>query len=254
MKDKTLEETLNTTVSSSSNNASEEKNVKNETSEDAEISHEEKVEVIKDWVDELFSKEQERLSKQGISSAKQWVQNMAAVDKAMADNPEATLDFLAKVYGVTLLNKNNNEQNINREIITCLQNLEHNQKILWKAFDTQNKQTQQLTISNFANAKDEEGNLLHPYFEIVKNDMFALISSGVVIDYESAYENALWLNPQTRSILLEKQEQDKLRALAEEADKAKTAGFSPQSGQEKEDFSQMTTREILERTIKKLEG
>ena len=42
--------------------------------------------------------------------------------------------------------------------------------------------------------------------------------------------------------------------VKDEAEKAKSAGFSPQGGLEKEDYSQMTTREILEHTYKELEG
>ena len=253
MKSDILEETLEQPVSEKKNEAVPTQKEEISSSEETPQAHDEKVEAITHWVDKLFSEEQERLSKQGILSAEQWVKNMAAIDKAIAEHPEGTLNFLAQVYGVNVPQKRETKQEYDPKIIQCLRNLEQNQKNLWLALDNQSQQTRQLAINNFASAKDDEGHLLHPHFDQVKNDMFALLDSRIVTDYESAYEKALWLNPQIRSDLLEKQESDKLRSLAEEADKAKAAGFSPKGGQEKEDFSQMTTREILEHTFKKLE-
>jgi len=123
---------------------------------------------------------------------------------------------------------------------------------LWNALELQGEQTKQLTISNFISAKDNEGNFLHPHFLLVKDEMFALLNSGVAFDFETAYEKALWLNPQTRGQLINKQSEENLQALADEAHKAKEAGFSPQGKPGKEDYSHMTTREILERKFKEL--
>lgn len=213
-----------------------------------------KTEAVRHWVDEMFLQEQKRLAQQGIADARSWIELMASIDKELTEHPKETLGFLAQRYGIDKSAFKGIENQIRPEIIKCLQNLEQNQKALWMAFDAQSNQMRQLTISNFASAKDEEGNLLHPYFEIVKHEMFALLESGIAFDYESAYEKALWINPQTREQLLNKQESESLQTLAEEADKAKTAAFAPKGGQEKIDFSQMTTREILEHNYKKLEG
>jgi len=206
------------------------------------------------WIDEIFTSEQERLNKLGISDARKWVECMASIDKALSEQPEATLSYLARVYGVCLTKGDAVKSHIPSEIIICLQNLEQNQKQLWQALQASTDKTKQLTISNFANAKDDDGKLMHPYYSLVHDEMFALLESGVAADFESAYEKALWINEQTRAIMLEKQEAENLQSLAEEADKAKSAGFSPKGGVEKEDVSRLTTREILERTFKELEG
>ena len=213
-----------------------------------------KTEAVRHWVDDMFLREQKRLAEQGIADAKSWIELMASIDKELSEHPKETFGYLAQRYGIDKSIFKENDNQIRPEIVQCLQNLEQNQKALWMALDAQSNQMRQLTISNFASAKDEEGNLLHPYFEIVKHDMFALLESGVAFDYESAYEKALWINQQTREQLLNKQESESLQTLAEEADKAKTAAFAPKGGQEKIDFSQMTTREILEHNYKKLEG
>ena len=248
MKNEALEETLEPTVALAREN-SEAKEP--EPREETPFEHKEKVETASHWVDEMFTKEQERLKKQGISDVRSWIELMAGVDKALTEHPKETLGFLAQIYGIILPSKQETSV-VRPEIIRCLQNLEQNQIRLWQELENQKNQTQKLTISNFASAKDDEGKLLHPHFQAVKEDMLPLINSGMAPDYESAYEKALWVNPQTRAELQEKQEAENLQALADEADKAKSAGFSPKGGLEKEDFSTMTTREILEHTFKKL--
>ena len=248
MKDEALEETLEPTVALPQDN-SEAKEP--EPREETTSEHEEKIEKASHWVDEMFTQEQDRLKKQGISDVQSWIKLMAGIDKALTEHPKETLGFLSQIYGITISNKPEAPV-IRPEIIRCLQNLEQNQIQLWQELENQKKQTQQLTISNFASAKDDNGRVLHPHFQAVKDDMLALINSGMASNYESAYEKALWINPQTRAELQEKQEAENLQALAEEADKAKSAGFSPKGGLEKEDFSTMTTREILEHTFKKL--
>ena len=249
MNDESLEDKLETQVSETSEPKNEETEVK------IEVENSDKVEAIRHWIDDIFIQEQERLGKQGIFSAEQWVKAMAAIDRALNLHPKETLQYLAQVYGISLsVDTKTAENSISKEIFQCLKNLEQNQKNLWQALDAQHYETRQLTISNFASAKDDEGKLRHPYFPIVEKEMFALLNSGVAFDFESAYEKALWINPQTRAELLEKQKAEDLQALADEAEKAKSAGFSPQGGLEKEDYSQMTTREILEHTYKELEG
>lgn len=52
------------------------------------------------------------------------------------------------------------------------------------------------------------------YFNDVVNDMVALIQSGQAKDLPSAYEKAVWANPETRKALLNKQQQSAARAQA----------------------------------------
>lgn len=215
----------------------------------------EKIDTIHHWLDDIFSKEQSRLAHDGVTDARCWVEGMACIDKSLSEHPVETLTHLANVYGVTLAPVHHKtECKVPQEVIQSLQNLEHNQQQLWHALQKQSQQTMQLTISNFVSAKDDEGKLLHPHFSLVKKDMFALLESGVAFDFETAYEKALWLNPQIREQLIDTQSTQNLQTLAEEASKAKTAGFSPKGKLSKEDYSQMTTREILERKFQELKS
>ncbi len=52
------------------------------------------------------------------------------------------------------------------------------------------------------------------YFNDVVNDMIGLIQSGQAQDLPSAYEKAVWANPETRKALLAKQQQSAARAQA----------------------------------------
>lgn len=210
----------------------------------------EKIEAAYHWIEDIFGREKERLSREGISEVKIWIEGMACIDKALSAHPLETLEYLARVYGVVFPHKEQTE--FSPQIIKHIQQLEQNQQLLWNALQLQGEQTKQLTISNFISAKDNEGNLLHPHFLLVKDEMFALLNNGIALDFETAYEKALWLNPQTRTLLIAKQSEENLQTLATEAQKAKDAGFSPRGKSGKEDYSHMTTREILERKFKEL--
>ena len=214
--------------------------------------HIEKVEAVHHWIDDVFSGEQKRLNHDGVSDPKVWVKGMAAIDRALSEHPLETLEYLAKVYGVTFPVRNENINNVSPELAAALQKLHQNQQQLWQALLQQGEQTHLLAISAFVSAKDDNGVLLHPHFSAVKDDMFALLRGGAALDFENAYEKALWLNPQTREQLITKQNVQNLQTLAAEAEKAKTAGFSPRGKLEKEDYSKLTTREILERKFKEL--
>jgi len=245
MKNKNQEENLDNKNITQSDVKANEPKVVEKTQEEFQ-----KIEAVHHWIDDIFSQEKERLSREGICEVKVWVEGMACIDKALSEHPMETLEYLAKVYGVTFPHKENNQ--ISSQITNHIQQLAQNQQLLWNALELQREQTKQLTISNFISAKDNEGNLLHPHFLLVKDEMFALLNSGVAFDFETAYEKALWLNPQTRRLLVTKQSEENLQTLADEAKKAKDAGFSPQGKPGKEDYSQMTTREILERKFKEL--
>ena len=115
-------------------------------------------------------------------------------------------------------------------------------------------------VEEFASATDENGQLLHPYFENVKHDMYAVLQSGRADDLETAYEAALWMNPETRvlqereqtsQIEQKRQEQAKERAKkARKANKVNIAkrGDHESSSPEKPTGSiEDTMRETMER-------
>lgn len=81
----------------------------------------------------------------------------------------------------------------------------------------QSSQASSNEISQFA--KNNE------FFEDVREDMAALLEAGRATDLKSAYEAAIWANPQTREVLLaRKGGEDKKKDLTEAQKRAAAAG------------------------------
>jgi hypothetical protein len=82
-------------------------------------------------------------------------------------------------------------------------------------------------ITSFKSAADEKGNLLHPYFEEVEQDMIALAQSYMAMkrplpELDALYDQAVYANPSTRQALLATQKAAQDAKAAEEA-RAKAA-------------------------------
>ena len=83
----------------------------------------------------------------------------------------------------------------------------------------------------FSEAKAADGTPLRPHFAAVRQEMARLIGAGVAQDLETAYERAIWSNPQIRQQLVEAER----KAVAEKAEadrkaavaKAKAATAAP---------------------------
>lgn len=90
----------------------------------------------------------------------------------------------------------------------------------------------QNTINDFANQKDESGNLKYPHFETLKEDMGILMSARKAESLEEAYEAAIYLNRDLRKdYILRQNNKDKQEAEAREKTAAsKRASFNLKSG------------------------
>jgi hypothetical protein len=84
-------------------------------------------------------------------------------------------------------------------------------------------------IDEFKGETDGKGNLLHPHFEAVENQMVLLVQAAVaskqqVPPLKDLYEQAVWANASTRAKLLHSQKEAEQRQRVEESKtKAKTA-------------------------------
>lgn len=63
-------------------------------------------------------------------------------------------------------------------------------------------------VSTFADAKDDKGNKVHPYFEEVADDIIVFLNAGLSL--EESYDRAVYANPATRA-----KEQARLKTEAE---------------------------------------
>jgi hypothetical protein len=105
----------------------------------------------------------------------------------------------------------------------------------------QNQQTQQQSyeqastqsfIDQFAAETDASGNPAHPHFETVRSVMGSLISSGNATDLKSAYEAAVYANPELRQEELKRvaARQSQAKVKTEAVQKAKKAQRSKVRG------------------------
>jgi hypothetical protein len=155
---------------------------------------------------------------------------LLAAHKYLREDPQQALRWLAKSYGVDLTAVNDDtatedeyadpQMKAMQQQIAQLQGTITNQQ---QQAQNMQKQEVQAMIDNFQTAKDADGNLKHPHFDVVQNQMSGLISSGVAKDIASAYDMAVYANPETRAKVLDEQvkKTTKQEVKAEAVQKAK---------------------------------
>ena len=180
-------------------------------------------------LDELFEQNKQRLKNLGIEKMQDWLTGLAWLDKQIEEHPAKTLQAIAAIYGVKAEFPQIRNKQPEPEVVARLCQLEHQYRDLTSYLQNQDKQRLVDLIRMFGRQTDQSGNLLHPYFDEVKQQVFALLNSGAAADIEQAYENALWLNPSTRARLVQKT----INAQTAEAEKAKKAAFAPKGKAEK---------------------
>ena len=179
-------------------------------------------------LDEIYGPFRDDFQRAGMDDVAATRQLLAA-HKYLREDPQQAIKWLAKSYGVDLTAVNDDtatdeyadpQMKAMQQQIAQLQGTINNQQL-----QAQNMQKQEVLtmIDNFRTAKDADGHLKHPHFKTVQDQMSGLISSGVAKDIASAYEMAVYANPETRSKVLEEQAKKttKQEVKAEAVQKAK---------------------------------
>lgn len=165
---------------------------------------------------------------------------------------------IAQQYGADLQSlitsgNNNGEQFQKIEYVGQLENqVSQLQKQIQQISGFLNKQVTDQQQSVYMSAEQsvesfrsemENGKPKYPFFDNVRNDMAVLVKANPELDLKSAYDRAVWMNPQTREALLLQQQreasqkaEDERRRHAEEA--KKKASLNVQSTQASEFSSQ----------------
>lgn len=197
------------------------------------------------WADNVFNTRQDRMAKLGFSKAQDYIEHMTAIDDALELNPAETIKALANAYGVNFGETNNSMTELQRQVASLQQMMQSQQSFI------QNQQQAQVNneFEAFIGAKDDAGNLKHPYFEDVRADMANILKSGAAKNLEEAYKHAIWANESVRAKLIEEQVKQQLNSKVEAAKVAKDAGFNPKSKVQGE-VPEMSLREELESRFK----
>ena len=198
------------------------------------------------WIEQIFAANKERLHTQGIQKMQQWLEGLATIDALLQEKPQETLNAIAVCYGIKPLKNTDKPESeaITREVVGRLCNLERNYRSMQEHLQQEKYQRLTELVGLFGNQTDQNGHLLHPYFEEVKQQIFNLLLSGTAGDVAQAYEQALWMHPTVRQKLIEQQ----ISTAAAEAQKAKQASFAPK-GKSEAPARELTLREEIEKNM-----
>ena len=172
-------------------------------------------------LDEIVAPYQNDWAKDGITVSDK-VRQWTAIEDSLNNNLVGTLDWIAQRHGTTLQQVfqhgvQNGYQPPSPEIVALQQQIQG----LQGAFEQQNQEQNELAVQQierkvqmFAEAKGDDGQLQYPYFKELYQEIVPLIEifaeqNPQATDEQiifSAYEKALWSNPETRRLMLDKQE------------------------------------------------
>lgn len=176
-----------------------------------------------DVLRQLFQAESLRLRADGINKMIDWFAGLAEIDRQLHNSPVETIMALAKVYGVELGSLSTADPQLTAEVSKRLRRLEDNYHDLTNHLEELQIQKLADVIRIFGQEKDARGNIIHPYFDEVKDQIFDLLNVGLAEDVLEAYNKALWLNPHIREELIKQ----KINSQAADAKKAQKAAFAP---------------------------
>jgi hypothetical protein len=188
--------------------------------------------------DEIMAPFKSQFERAGMDDVGAVRQLLAAHDYLRKD-PANAINWLASQYGVDIGAIGNDpalEDEFADPQVKALQ-----QQVAQLTGFIQNQQTQQQSyeqastqsfIDQFAAETDASGNPAHPHFETVRSVMGSLISSGNATDLKSAYEAAVYANPELRQEELKRvaARQSQAKVKTEAVQKAKKAQRSKVRG------------------------
>ncbi len=195
------------------------------------------------WIDDFYTSRQDRLQQIGINSAKDWIDYLAKMDDAFAYDPASALQALAQSFNL--------QNNLSADSSQSSEYQRINQRLasLEQSFNNKRMEEARNIISSFVSAVDDAGALKHPHYEAVKGVIGNLLRSGMASDLESAYEQAVWMNKDIRGELMKAQTESELKTKADEAQKARQAGFNPKGKPGNPPEPELTTRQLLAKKL-----
>lgn len=165
----------------------------------------------------------------GVRELVKHYQDLQPWVQGLKQNPKETIQALAKQYRVDFDGLDADEY-IDPDVKALKDEIAQLKGYIGQQTQTQQQaqmQTYQQQIQDFANAQDESGNPKHPHFEAVRPKMSRLLAGGLASSLEDAYEQALYLKPETRQQLTQQQIDAKLaedrKQREDELEKAKKA-------------------------------
>lgn len=181
------------------------------------------------WIEDIYLTKAAALSKNGISTPKDWLQSMVKIDNMLEQDPIGTISLLASSYGIDKVGNQSPELSRTPQRTIA---------------DVMGEQMAAKQLSDFISETDNTGALKHPYYRDVITDMYDLLHKGVSSSLKDAYETAVWLNNSTRAKLIAERTKESLEQKSKTAQKSKDASFALKGKGEKTP-KDLTLREEL---------
>ena len=128
------------------------------------------------------------------------VRSLFAIRENLKKNPQATLQWLAQQFNVDLSGLNNAEEADpqTQAISQAMQQMTNRLSTFEQTLNQDRTNQAMKMLDNFMKEKDDSGNIRHPHFEAVTNDITQLMQAGIVPlgDLQAAYDKAMLLHPE----------------------------------------------------------
>ena len=150
------------------------------------------------------------------------VRKLASVHQALKTDGRSAIMDLAQTYGIDL-----SEPELDESTDPALRQIQQQMNQIQSGLSRQEQVAQQSqadalqsTIQQFEAAKDADGQLLHPHFLTLKDDITRLFNAGMAMDLEEGYVKALSLRPELKPAEAPK---PKVVTKADQAERVKKA-------------------------------
>lgn len=177
-------------------------------------------------VDQVLAPYREELKRSNLDAAG-LLRRYINTELMLRENPREALRMIAETYGVDINQPNPDQDDpilnhpavgqLRQEIMTLKGHLTEREQREQQA-QTQTRLTE---IESFSEEKNNNGELTHPFFHDVMDDMVLLAqaerAAGRVPKLQDLYDRAVWANPTTRQKSLAAQSAEQQRKSAEEA-------------------------------------
>lgn len=217
-------------------------------------------------LDEILAPHRDTFARAGMDDVAA-VRQLMAANEYLQKDPQNAIAWLANQYGVDIGAVGNDaalEDEYADPQVKALQ-----QQVAQLTGFIQNQQTQQQQsvqqstqslIDQFANETDANGNPAHPHFEKVRSVMGTFISNGNAPDLKTAYEMAVYADPELRKAEMDsyalKKSQDTVKTdavkKAKKAQRSKVRGSAAPAQQALP--AGMSVRDTIMASIRQLEN
>lgn len=175
-----------------------------------------------------FEPYQAALAAQGMTPADK-VGQWAQIEQNLNQNPTQTLQWLAQQHGVDLNTMEVEQPNVEltglrgelQELRNSIAQRDQAEQQREQAEQQIRLNTVESQIQEFSELKTEAGELAHPYFEEVMDEIVALArterQAGREPELSALYDKAVWMNPTVRDKVLTSQREQEEKKRAEVA-------------------------------------